>query len=217
MGAGRAKFDSNMLFFLFWWKTCVDFVWTASVFCLRWRVSRDDGRAHCIFHMCSYTAAVGDVRWKECVSTEDGQIGSSTMEAFALLVLENNHKAWLHENGKTLQNNLLTKHDCPPSQKKPAFVDKILDGVQFNLEKDASPTVLHDKNNAACKKLGKKKRDWLEKFCKSDHCLKTDVAVLKKASNGSGDKDNNSKVTGDQEEGFITKERAKKTWPVART
>jgi hypothetical protein len=51
----------------------------------------------------------------------------------------------------------------------------------------------------------------LEKFYKSDHCLKTNVAVLKKASSGSGDKDDNSKVAGDQEEGFIAKERAKKT------
>ena len=49
----------------------------------------EDPKAHCIFYMCFYTAAVGDVRWKECLSTEDERIGSSTMEAFALLVLEN--------------------------------------------------------------------------------------------------------------------------------
>jgi hypothetical protein len=55
----------------------------------------EEPKAHCIFYMCFYTAAVGDVRWKVCVSTEDGRIGSSTMEAFALLVLENNYKAWL--------------------------------------------------------------------------------------------------------------------------
>jgi hypothetical protein len=48
----------------------------------------------------------------------------------------------LYETKKTLQNNLLTEYDCPPSHKKPSLVDKILDGVQFNLEKDASPTVL---------------------------------------------------------------------------
>jgi hypothetical protein len=50
------------------------------------------------------------------------------------------------------------------------------------LEKDVSPTVLYDKNGTAYKNLGKKRRDWLEKFHKSEHCLQTNVAVLKKAS-----------------------------------
>jgi hypothetical protein len=176
----------------------------------------EDPKAHCIFYICFCTAAIRDVCWKECLLTEDGWIGSSTMEVFSLLVLENNHKAWLCENKKTHQNNLLTEHDCPPSHKKPSLVDKILDGVQFNLEKDASLTVLCNKNGAAYKNLRKKRRDWLEKFHKSDHCLKANVAVLKKASSGSGDKDDNSKVAGDQEEGFITKERAKKTRKLTR-
>jgi hypothetical protein len=35
--------------------------------------------------------------------------------------------------------------------KKPAFVDKILDGVEFNLETDASTTAASDKTNAVCK------------------------------------------------------------------
>jgi hypothetical protein len=102
------------------------------------------------------------------------------------------------------------------SRKKPAFVNEILDGIEFNLEKDASPTVLSNKNNAVCKSSGKKRRDWLVKFCKSDRCLETDVAVLKKASSGSGPEDNNSEVTGDQEEGLIARERAKKTRKLTR-
>jgi hypothetical protein len=176
----------------------------------------EDPKAHCIFCMCFCTAAVGDVRWKECLSTEDGRIGSSTMEAFALLVLENNCKAWLCKNEKTCQDNLLTECDCPPSRKKPAFVNKILDGIEFNLETDASTTVVSDKTNAVCKSTGKKRRDWLEKFCKSDRCKKTDDAILKKASSGSGPEDDNSEVTGDQEEGSIVKERAKKTRKLTR-
>ena len=52
----------------------------------RWK----DPKAYCIFYMYFYTAAVGEVRWKE-----EGRIGSNTMEAFALLVLVNNYKAWL--------------------------------------------------------------------------------------------------------------------------
>jgi hypothetical protein len=43
--------------------------------------------------MYFYTAAVGEVHWKEYLSKEDGRIGSNTMEAFALLVLVNDYKA----------------------------------------------------------------------------------------------------------------------------
>ena len=176
----------------------------------------EDPKAHCIFYMCFYTAAVGDVRWKECLSTEDERIGSSTMEAFALLVLENNYKAWLYENKKTHRDNLLTEYDCPPSQKKPAFVDKILDGIEFNLATDASTTVISDKTNTVYKSLTKKRREWLEKFYKSDGCKKTDEAVLKKALSSSGPEDDIGEVTGDQEEGSIVKERAKKTRKLTR-
>jgi hypothetical protein len=56
-----------------------------------------------------YTAAVEETRWKERLSKEDGRIGSNTMEAFALLVLVNNCKAWLYKEKKTHQSNDLTK------------------------------------------------------------------------------------------------------------
>jgi hypothetical protein len=49
-----------------------------------------DPKAHSIFCMCFYTAAVGEVCWNECLSKEEGWIGSNTMEAFALLVLVDN-------------------------------------------------------------------------------------------------------------------------------
>ena len=47
--------------------------------------------------MYFYTATVGEVHWKEYLLKEEGQIGSNTIEAFALLVLENNYKVWLYE------------------------------------------------------------------------------------------------------------------------
>jgi hypothetical protein len=110
----------------------------------RWK----DPKAQCIFHMNFHTAVVGETRWKESLSKEDGRIGSNTMEAFAQLVLENNHKAWLHEEKKTHQSNLLTECDCPPSYGKPSIVDVILDGVQFNLEmEDSKPRVIYDKDD----------------------------------------------------------------------
>ena len=68
-----------------------------------------DPKAYFIFYMFFYTAAVGEVQWKKCLSVgEEGRIGSNTMEAFALLVLVNNYKAWLYEEKKTQQTNLLT-------------------------------------------------------------------------------------------------------------
>jgi hypothetical protein len=53
--------------------------------------------------MYFYTAAVGEVRWKEFLSKKEGRIGSNTMEAFALLVLVNNYKAWLYEEKKEIK------------------------------------------------------------------------------------------------------------------
>ncbi len=73
-----------------------------------------DPKAYCIFYMYFYTAAVGEVRWKECLSKEDERIGSNTMEAFALLVLVNNYKAWLYEEKKRNQTNLWTENDSHP-------------------------------------------------------------------------------------------------------
>ena len=55
------------------------------------------------------------------------------MEAFALLVLVNNYKAWLYEEKKTHKADLWTKYDCPPSFGKPSIVDKNLDGVQSSM------------------------------------------------------------------------------------
>jgi hypothetical protein len=108
-----------------------------------------DPKAQWIFCMNFHTAVAGETRWKESLSKEDGRIGSNTMEAFALLVSEINYKAWLHEEKKTHQSNLLTEHDCPPSQGKPSIVDVIiLDGVQFNLEMEASkPMAICDKDD----------------------------------------------------------------------
>ena len=93
-----------------------------------------DPKTYCIFYVYFYTATVGEVRWKEYLLKEEGQIGSNTMEAFAHLVLVNNYKAWLYEEKKTHQKGLLTEYDCPRSYYgKPSIIDKILDGVQFDM------------------------------------------------------------------------------------
>ena len=105
-------------------------------------MERPQGPLHLLHEFPRGCRDVGESRWKECLSKEDERIGSNTTEAFALLVLVSNYKAWLSEEKKTHQSNLLTKHDCPPSCGKPSIVDRILDGVQFNLEMDASRSAL---------------------------------------------------------------------------
>jgi hypothetical protein len=166
--------------------------------------------------MYFYTAAVGDVCWKDCLSKEEGWIGSNTMEAFALLVLVNNYKEWLYEEKKTHKPNLLTEYDSPPSYGKPSIFDKILDGVRSNLEEEAaSPTVIYDKNDRTYKKLEKERVEWLEAFYKTDPCLQTNDGVLKKASTDTSDKSVDAEAAADDDL-FVPKEMAKKKRKLTR-
>jgi hypothetical protein len=175
-----------------------------------------DPKAYCIFYMYFYTAAVGEVRWKECLSKEEGRIGSNTMEAFALLVLVNNYKAWLYEEKKTHQANLWTEYDSPPSHGKPSIVDKILDGVQFNLGVGTrSSSVIYDKTDTTFKKLEKERVEWLEAFCTTDPCLQTNDGVLKKASTDTSDESREAEGEAD-EDLFVLKEKAKKKRKLTR-
>ena len=179
----------------------------------RWK----DPKAHCMFYMHFYTAAIGESRWRECLANESERIGSNTMEAFALLVLVNNYKAWLHEEKKTHQDNLLTECDCPPSREKPSIVDKILDGVQLNMAMNANTaTVLCDKEDRTCKKLEKERVDWLEAFFESEPCLQTKNGVLKKASSGDSGVGGAEEEKSTEEDTFVLKERAKKTRKLTR-
>jgi hypothetical protein len=110
----------------------------------------------------------------------------------------------------------LTEYDCPPSCGKPSIVDVVLDGVQFNLEMEASkPTVIYDKDDRTYKKLEKERVDWLEAFFQSDPCLQTTNGVLKKASSCSSDEGGDEAV-GVKGDTFILKERAKKTRKLTR-
>jgi hypothetical protein len=69
------------------------------------------------------------------------------------------------------QANILTKHNCPPSSTKPSVVEKILDGVQFNLETEATLTVISDKkNDPNYKRLEQERIEWLEDLCNTSPC-----------------------------------------------
>jgi hypothetical protein len=179
-----------------------------------------DPKAYCVFYMYFYTAAVGDTHWKECLSKEGGRIGSNTTEAFALLLLDNNYKAWLYEEKKIHQSNLLTEYEivAGPEYGKMSIVDKILDGVQINLEKDASTTLIYDKDHRDYKRLQKKRIDWLKHFFKSGPCKKVNDGVLKKASSSSGDGHEEEPQQGQDDNGgeIVLKERAKKKRKLTR-
>jgi hypothetical protein len=176
----------------------------------------EDPKAYFIFYLYFYTAAVGEVSWKECMSKTEGRIGSNTLEAFALLVLVNNYKAWLYEEKKIHQTNLWTEYDCPPSYGKPSIVDKILDGVQFNLEMDiTTPVIIYDKEDRTYKKLEKERVEWLEAFSETEHCVQTNIDVLKKATNDTGDRSNDLEAEADDDI-ILLKDRAIKKRKLTR-
>jgi hypothetical protein len=175
-----------------------------------------DPKAYFIFYMYFYTAAVGEVRWKEFLSKKEGRIGSNTMEAFALLVLVNNYKAWLYEEKKRNQTSLWTEYDSPPSYGKASIVDKILDGVQFNLVMNTTtPVVIYDKEDRTYKKLEKERVDWLEAFSKTADCIQTNDDVLKRATTDTGNRSMDAEA--DEDDDLIRlKERAKKKRKLTR-
>jgi hypothetical protein len=122
----------------------------------------------------------------------------------------------LYEEKKTHQTNLLTKYDCPPRYGRLSIVDKILDGVQFNLEMEASsPAVIYDKNDRTYKKVESERVEWLEAFCKTDQCLQTKDGVLKKASTVTSEESIDAEGAADEDR-FVVKERAKKRRKLTR-
>jgi hypothetical protein len=177
----------------------------------------EDPKTYFIFYMYFYPAVVGETRWKECISKQDGRIGSNTMEAFALLVLVNNYKAWLYEEKKSHQNNLWTEYDSPPSLGKPSVVDKLLDGIQFDLvQREAtSATVIYDKENDTYKKLEKERVEWLESFCQTEHCVQTNNDVLMKATAETRDRSIDTDAASDDDL-ILLKEMTKKKRKLTR-
>jgi hypothetical protein len=170
----------------------------------------NDPKAYCIFYIYFYAAALGEAKMKDDIQQE-GRIGNNTTEAFALLMLVNNYKAWLYEEKKLHRENLFTEYDCPPSLGKPSIVDKILDGTQFNLVNQEEP-VITDEDDRTYKKLKKERVVWLEAFCKTEPCKQTKENILDKAIADAND-DNDE----EDEDDFIQKERAKKKRKLART
>lgn len=57
----------------------------------------ENPKAYYVFYQYFYKAAIGETKWKEYLGKSGDRIGNSNTEAFALLLLANNYKAWLHQ------------------------------------------------------------------------------------------------------------------------
>jgi hypothetical protein len=134
----------------------------------------DNPKAYYVFYEFFYKAAVGEVCWKDCLEDSDGKrIGNDTTEAFALLIVANNYKAWLYEEKMSHGEELKTEYDTGPSDGCISIVDKLLVNQEFFLERDADALVIEEVNSLPFKKAKKTRKDWLTKLRRQPIC--TDI------------------------------------------
>jgi len=127
----------------------------------------EDPKAYYVFYEFFYKAAVGESRWKECMSNDEARIGNNTTEAFALLLFANNYKAWLYDEKKTHGDLLLTEYDTID---KTSIVDILLLNQEFNLEPGGEEKVIVDVAKNSYKKAAKKRHDWLRELKNKSIC-----------------------------------------------
>jgi hypothetical protein len=124
----------------------------------------ENPKAYYIFYLFFYKAAVGEVRWNECMDTSGERIGNDTTEAFALLLFANNYKAWLYEEKLAHGEALCTEYDCD-STGKASIVDTLLVEQEFVLEEGAEDLlVICDTTKQTYKKAVRARKDWLTEF-----------------------------------------------------
>jgi hypothetical protein len=122
----------------------------------------ENPKAYYVFYQFFYKAAVGEVRWKECMNSIETRIGNDTTEAFALLLFANNYKAWLYEEKLNHGEALWTEYDSlPASVRRESIVDRLLLDQEFVLEKDTEEFVVRDPTKPTYKKAAKARKDWL--------------------------------------------------------
>jgi hypothetical protein len=124
----------------------------------------ENPKAYYIFYLFFYKAAVGEVRWNECMDTSGERIGNDTTEAFALLLFANNYKAWLYEEKLAHGEALCTEYDCD-STGKASIVDTLLVEQEFVLEEGAEDLlVICDTTKQTYRKTVRARKDWLAEF-----------------------------------------------------
>jgi hypothetical protein len=121
----------------------------------------ENPKAYYVFYEFFYKAAVGEVRWKECMERSEEPIGNNTTEAFALLLFANNYKAWLYEEKLNHGEALWTEYETEPHARRESIVDKLLLDLEFVLENDKEELVVRDATKQTYKKAAKARKDWL--------------------------------------------------------
>ena len=120
-------------------------------------------KAYYIFYEYFYKAAVGDKIWKQCLLNGEDRIGNGNTEAFALLLLINNYKAWMYEDRKEHGEGILTEYDTTPNDTGPtsqSIVDILLKDQEIILHRGDADYVIRDKTDKFYKVARQKRRDW---------------------------------------------------------
>jgi hypothetical protein len=126
----------------------------------------EDPKAYYVFYQFFYKAAVGEVRWNDCMDSGDVRIGNDTTEAFALLLFANNYKAWLYEEKVTHGGALWTEYDSVGK----SIVDVLLLDQEFVLEEDTEKLLVIDTTKQTYKKAVKARKDWLTELKRMPIC-----------------------------------------------
>jgi hypothetical protein len=129
----------------------------------------ENPKAHCVFCQHFHKAAVGEVRWKECMDSSDARIGNDTTEAFALLLFANNCKAWLFEEKVNHGEALWTEYESS-ARGKESIVDRLLLDQEFVLEEGPGELIVRDAAKQTYKKAAKARKDWLAELCQLPAC-----------------------------------------------
>jgi hypothetical protein len=144
----------------------------------------DNPKAYYVFYEFFYKAPVGETRWKECMDSDNERIGNNTTEAFALLLVANNYKAWLYEEKMNHGSNLLTEYETLPGIGTMSIVDKLLVDQEVVLETGLDEIVVRDAVSLGFKKATKKRKDWLAKLKRQAICNKMKRSWQTSTANG---------------------------------
>lgn len=125
-------------------------------------------KSYYLFYDFFYRATIGEQAWKRYMQEEDGShIGNYTTEAFTLLLLKNNYKAWLHSEKMKHKDKLVTEYEIDKDDTRQSIVDKWLDNVELKYDPEggeASIVVLKDPRSREYKAAEKARRDSTKKI-----------------------------------------------------
>ena len=82
-------------------------------------------KSYYLFYKFFYRAALGESLWKQHMCEDSGtRIGNNNTQAFALLLMKNNYRAWLHEEHMKHEGNLVTEYEVNEEDTRVSIVDK---------------------------------------------------------------------------------------------